>query len=245
MDGEFVWFQKGASLLFPTIGLGPPGIINADDDPASTFLLQPYTSNNVLLIQPASQLPNPGVQTGTMTLSTPTPANSLAFTTASGFGPNSVGIVVHFADSTPDFAATISTPNWGGAPVRVTGAKGRVRINHDLDDSTGYQIAVAGEWTIAEIAVPLNEDMAHPVSSVDFTWLSTISADFTPYHNTAIFGISTSAASVGPYTAASLTANSFNADVVVESVPEPITLGLVPLVGVFIVSRKRKPTSHA
>ena len=80
MDNEFVWLEQGSSPLYPTKGLPHWGIVNATSDAASTFLMQPYTSNNVLLVQPASQPPAiPGVQTGTMTFVTPTLANSLAF----------------------------------------------------------------------------------------------------------------------------------------------------------------------
>ena len=77
MDGNYDWFQNGVFAANPGAGLPNPGIIAGQSEPASTFLLQPYTGNNVLLIKSPSPVDN-GVQTGTMTFATPTPALSLA-----------------------------------------------------------------------------------------------------------------------------------------------------------------------
>ena len=114
MDNEFVWFEKGAYSNNPSIGLPHAGIIAGKDDPQSTFLIQPYTSNNALLVQPASSPPAvPGVQSGTMTLVTPTLSPSLAIATSSGFGPVSLQLTVHYADGYRDEVGRITSPNWG------------------------------------------------------------------------------------------------------------------------------------
>jgi hypothetical protein len=254
MDNEFVWFEKGVYPNNPSIGLPHAGLIAGKDDPRSTFLIQPYTSNNVLLVQPPSNPPAiPGVQSGTMTLVTPTLAPSLAIATSSGFGPNRLVITVHFADGYPNELGTITSPNWGNfqSPV-VTFCAGRFRVNNpngafanrSISNPADFDVVSGSDpqdgWRINEIifATPTVGD--HPVSSVDFYFLSSRSSDSTPYHKAAIFGISTGLSPTGPFTAAELTPSSFNADVVIEAVPEPGTVGLLGVAAAAGLRRRRR-----
>src|SRR5579863_6992160 len=65
------WYEQGLNTAAPTSGLPHAGVISAQDDPSSTFLLQPYTGNNVLFLTQNTQFGQAAVSSGTMTLSTP------------------------------------------------------------------------------------------------------------------------------------------------------------------------------
>jgi hypothetical protein len=257
MDNQFVWFEKGVYPTNALIGLPHAGLIAGWVDPQSTFLLQPYTSNNVLLVQPPSNPPAvPGVQSGTMTLVTPTLATSLAIATSSGFGPNLLQVTVHFADGYRDEVGSITSPNWADfRPPVVTFAAGRFRVNNpngafanrSISNSADFDVLPGmdphGGATINEIVFAMTTVGAHPVNAVDFQFVSSSSLDVTPYHKAAIFGISTGLSPTGPYTAAELTPSSFNADVVIEAAPEPGTVGLL-CVAATAGLRRRRLHSH-
>src|SRR5690242_5405827 len=53
MDGLYDWYEKGFNQTAPMTGLPHPGIINGQTNPTSTFLLQPYDQNNVLMLDAA------------------------------------------------------------------------------------------------------------------------------------------------------------------------------------------------
>ena len=117
----------------------------------------------------------------------------------------------------------------------VTTSLGRVLNTGSVLLSSSYQL---NPYHIMQVDIGLPGTTAHPVSSVDFSYVSTNSIDNVYYHETAIFGISTSSSSGGPYTAAELTSASFNQDVVVE-VPEPVSLGILLLAPLGLSRRRR------
>ena len=258
MDNEFVWFEKGVYPGNGLIGLPHAGLITGWTDPQSTFFLQPYTSNNVLLVQPPSNPPAvPGVQSGTMTLVKPMLATSLAIATSSGFGPVVLQVTVHFADGYRDEVGSITSPNWGDFRTPVaTFAAGRFRVNNpdgtfanrSISNSADFEVLPGmdphGGASVNEIVFAMTTDGAHPVRAVDFQFVSSSSPDITPYHKAAIFGISTGLSSTGPFTAVELTPSSFNADVVIEA-PEPGTVGLLCVVATALLRRGRRRLRQA
>jgi hypothetical protein len=244
-DGQHVFFEQGLyphAETFP-VGLPPSGIINGQSDPSSTFLLQPYTANNVLMLQaPSASATDPS--TGRMTFTTPTMARSIDIATTSGFGANYFQITVHFSNDTPDQTwSSVASPDWLtsnlGLPF-VVSANALVKSSGQINDPSIYSGTEKGIVEIYALNLQFNLATPEPVSSVDFTYVKTTSIDITPYHKTAFFGISTSSDLVGPYTAADLTPSSFNADIVVEDTPEPAAVFMVIVGTAPLVTRRRR-----
>jgi len=252
MDGLFDWYEVGFNVDAPTTGLPQAGIVHGVTNPASTFLLQPYDHNNVLLLDNTKG-------SGTLTLATPMPARSLALTVSTGNGPAGLTATVHFSDGTPDVTQTLFADDW--FPTRspeptAAIAHGRIQTITGTEFVTG---TVAGAFNVVGAAtVPvIYEDKLdlslaspHPVSSVDLTWIQMY---FNPiyFSHTAVFGLSASIAAEGPYTAAELTPSSFNQDVVLESgassaLPEPATFATLLAATPLLLRRRLKrpcPTS--
>jgi hypothetical protein len=193
-----------------------------------------------------------------MTLVTPTLATSLAFATSSGFGPNLVQVTVHFANGYRDEVGTITSPDWANVrTAAVTFAAGRFRVNNpngtfanrSISNPADFEVLPGsdrpgsdpqGGVEIAEIILAMTTDGVHPVSAVDFQFVSSSPLN-PPYSRAAIFGISTGLSPTGPFTAAELTPSSFNADVVIEAVPEPGTVGLLGAAATAGLMRPRRP----
>jgi hypothetical protein len=239
MDNLFVWSEQGLDTAAPTLGLPAAGIIHGVADPASTFLLQPYNGNNVLLL-------NPQTASGLMTLVTPTPAKSISLMTATGDGPARLAVTVHFGDGSPDYSQTIVAPNWidGTNHPHVADMYGRLQVS----PVTQFVVFTEAAPSIIQQNIVFPYPDAHPISSVAFTWSAINPGDpeqdmgiSGPFPNPAIFGLSASSGTFGPFTAAPLTVASFNQDVVVEAtaVPEPGLGALIPL-AVLAMNRVRR-----
>src|SRR5262245_26791315 len=73
------WYQQGYNAEDLTSGLWATdeGVFNGESDATSTFQFQPYTGNNVLLLDNATK-------TGTLNLINPTTARQIAIPTSSG-----------------------------------------------------------------------------------------------------------------------------------------------------------------
>jgi hypothetical protein len=241
-ENGLAWYEQGLNSAAPASGLPHPGIIPAQDDPSSTFLLQPYTGNNVLLLSLNTKylFGGPPVSTGTMTLTTPTLASQLAFATAGADGEAISNLVIHFSDGTPDVTASIASPDWtnGGGPRNppvpvIAQTSGRLSVDPGMNS---FFLNEPGDNAqILEEVVTLPSQVPHPVSSIDFTVTTPPSFGIAP--TAAFFGVSTGLGVANPFTAAPLTASSFNADVVVET-PEPASLGLLLLVGTGLSCRR-------
>ena len=235
------WYEQG--LVGSLAGSGLPagaGTVPGMSDPASTFLFAPYSGNNVLLLDSATK-------TGTLTLTTPTPAESIAFAGATGNGSSTLTATVHFSDGTPDATAApltgtgLKSGDWfNGAAPWVAVTKGRIDVGTGkYDTQPSITTPAPGNPRVYEIQGNLGLTAPHPISSIDLSFAGT--------GHSVIFGVSTStspfnATTSGPYTAAQLTAGSYNQDVVVDAnstIPEPTTLGLLGIGAFGLLARRR------
>lgn len=169
--------QRGFNVAAPTTGLPNPGIVSSQNDANHSFLIQPYTGNNVRLFDTS-------MTTGTLTLTTPIALTNLSFLTSSGNGSGSLVLTLNFSDGFPSVLVpgTVSSPDWffnNVPPVAIT-ASGRVTPSTGVFDSVGtgnprlYQ---------SDIAVPAAASM-HPISSISATWSGDALA------HTAVFAVS-------------------------------------------------------
>ena len=214
MDGFFDLYEQGVAPGSDS-GLPPPGIVHALTNPDSTFLFRPYNQKNVLQLNKANS-------TGTLVFASPTPAESLVFATASGYGPCQLIATVHFADGTPNATGSFTAPDWVGNLVDTTvaSAGGRI-VTHGFSQTPAGTIFVNPTlWNIVEEVLPLPSGGPHPVVSVDLSW-SGQRQTAPRMSTTVIFGVSASGSATGPYTAATLADSSFNQDVVVEATGMP------------------------
>src|SRR5215472_6946040 len=110
------WYAKGANPAEPWAGLPGPGIVRGLSDPESTFLFQPYTSNNVLFLTKDPTFGAAAVTSGTLTLAGPTSAGqglfatslALAISTADHSLLNTqLALTIHYSDGAAPFATTV------------------------------------------------------------------------------------------------------------------------------------------
>lgn len=233
MDGTWTWYEQGVNPNLPTTGLPPAGIVQAQSDPSSTFLFQPYNQNNVLYVGPGiNQL------SGTMTFTAPVEARTIAIATSSGWGPDSLMATIHFGDSLAAESEAFISPDWVWAtsfndPVVFT-SKGRISPS-----TNSFQAGInSNQPSIAEVVLPI-APFPHPIVSIDFTWMVSASDTDRVHGGAAIFGLSSSRTGTGPFSPVSLTPSSFNEDIVVENtVPEPGTIGF--LIALSCITLRRR-----
>jgi len=239
-ESDLAWMEQGLNSAAPTDGLPHAGVIHGLTDPSSTFLLQPYTGNNVFFLsrQVSTIAPPPTKLNGTITFATPTPALSLAFAASSSDGDTFNTLTVHFADQTPDATVMLNVDDWAkSTPMYATGivatSNGRVVV-HPLPNYEFFSEPLH----IWEDVVQLPETAPHPISSIDVHLGN---------YRLGIFGVSASLGTSGPYTSVDLTASSFNQDVVVEAsaLPEPAALGLVATCASALLVRRRRSIGRA
>jgi autotransporter-associated beta strand protein len=145
-----------------------------------------YASNDVVLLSGASTGDGPSTATITFTNSAQ-PYNALSFLTASGNGPNVVGLTINYADG---HAATTGlqflSPDWfSGSPSAWT-ANGRYSGNYDNVNSGNPNLYAE------DVTLPDNTD---PIASVTLTFLG---GNRSPTGNVFIFGVSGEAGAAGP-----------------------------------------------
>jgi len=210
------WFESGLSIAKPNTGfpVGAGTVVSAAD-PNTTFLLQPYSGKNVLLLNNhtvASGIAT--TKTGTFTLTTPTAAGALKFFGSSGNGAGTVTALVHYNDGAPDTSLNLTFPDWfdSNPPKNQAAIVSNGRVNPTNNTGAGSFDnfgQVPPNPRVYEITAVTLANKTDPISSIDFTF--TKAAGDT---NTAIFGLSTSTA------------------------PEPASLGLLGL-GCLALLRRR------
>jgi hypothetical protein len=122
-------------------GLPVSGGFTSESDNATTFQFGPYTSNNVLYL-------NPAANTGTLTLNSPGAYKTLSVLAASAIGGGNGSLVVHFADNTVSSPISFQAPeyfitNSAGPGAALTNfgllvAGSFVELYADDYDSDGY-----------------------------------------------------------------------------------------------------------
>jgi fibronectin-binding autotransporter adhesin len=190
--GQDTWYEKGFDTAAPTTGLPSSGsLFVSQSDGAHQFQMQSYAGNDVVLLSSAST--NSGPTSATITFSSQTqPYNALSFLTASGNGPNVLGLTITYAANASGGVATPSTglsflsPDWfSGAPSAWT-ANGRYSGTFDNVNSGNPNLYAE------DVLVPDNVD---PIASLTVTFQG---GNRTPTGNVFIFAVSGEAGAAGP-----------------------------------------------
>jgi hypothetical protein len=234
MDGSTTksgdtWYEVGLNPASPTHGV-TTGIVAAQSDPLSTYLIQPAQGNNVLLL-------NNATKTGTLTFTRPLSLTQLSFSgsTGSASGPPTLTATLHFSDGSSDTLAPIKVPDWFGNTPIVETANGRFSVTANSFDNEG-----SGNPRILQLnsAALSAQDEAKFITSIDLTTSATQASG----NNTAIFGVSGDFVGLGHFQAIPVT--GFNQDMIVglKEVPEPGTVALLGLgaAGLLAWSRRKQ-----
>jgi autotransporter-associated beta strand protein len=171
------WYAVGNNAAAPTTGLPVGTTFASAANPSLRYTLQPAnlgaTPNNTLLLDAAAT-------TGTLTLATPTPLNTISFLTSTGSGTGSLTATVHFTDGTADATGlTFSSPDWfNNTPVAIA-------TNGRIDNNGNYNDVNSGNPRLYDEIITLPAGAAgHTVGSIDLSWTGGGGA------HTAIFAIS-------------------------------------------------------
>ena len=114
------WYERGYntynSSTATSTGLPTSGsLFTSQANNAHTFKMQPYSGNDVVLLNSNTAL---GTNTGTFTLNTPGAYSALSFLTASGNGPSSFKVTITYADGAAQSTGiSVISPDWfNGTP---------------------------------------------------------------------------------------------------------------------------------
>jgi hypothetical protein len=251
--GYATFYERGANPAEPLAGLPHAGIVASLSDPNSTFLFQPYTSNNVLFLTDNTQFDKPGtspVTSGTLTFTTPTAAASLAFAVSGADFPNQpLTLTIHYQGA-PDFVTTLGTvPDWtSGTGLVIAAGTGKGIVYPAGQPPTlqdGTSDSPPNDPRVFEMILNQadpNLNLIYPITSID---VSDPNALFN-FGTIAIFGVSANDNGPEDFSPVPLTPSSFTQDVVIEAaaataVPEPASVGLI-LGGAGLLIRARRRT---
>jgi hypothetical protein len=219
------WYELGVNTAAPTTGL-KTGIVAAQADPLSTYLIQPANVNNVLMLDTANK-------SGTLTFTRPISVTALSLAGSSGNGAGTNVMTLHFSDGSSDTLAAVAVKDWFGNTPQVETANGRI-------DVPGNAFANVNSGDPRVLAINENlptADQSKFITSIDLAWTGGTTT------HTAIFGISGDVTGIGHFTAIPLAGSSFNQDIIVglQEVPEPGTIALFGLGAAgLLVSLRRK-----
>jgi hypothetical protein len=208
------WYELGVNGASNTTGLAT-GIINSGTDPLSTYLIQPATGNNALMLDSTHQ-------TGTLTFGRPLSLTALSLAGASGNGTGTNVLTLHFSDGSSDTLPPVNVGDWFNNNPRAATAHGRIDVGANSFNNVG-----ADNPRILAINETLSAaDAAKFITSIDLSF----SGGGANTH-TAIFGVSGDFTGLGHFQAIPLADGSFNQDMIVglKEVPEPGTLALFGL----------------
>lgn len=223
------WYEQGINAAAPATGI-QLGIVPAEWDPLSLYLIQPATAPNVLMLDSAAT-------SGTMTFTRPISAVSLSLAGASGNGTGTNTATLRFQDGSSTTVGPFTVGDWFNNQPRVQTANGRINIfaNTFNNVNSDNPRILAVNFTLSEA------DQLKFLTSIDFNWTGSGANT-----HTALFGVSADFTGLGHFSPVPLTAGSFNQDVIVGAleVPEPGAFGLIGL-GCFaaLVARMRRKTT--
>jgi autotransporter-associated beta strand protein len=159
-DGNYVWYEMGF-VGSGTSGLPTNGSVFASAfNPAVSFQLQPYTSNNVALIPG-------GNGSVTLTLSTPAAYTTLNLLAAAANGAANLSATLNFADST-SATAQITVSDWFNGSQAAFTANGRIirSTTATVSLATGNPRLYEYDYTVPTV------DQAKQLTSITFNQTS-------------------------------------------------------------------------
>lgn len=222
------WYEIGVNAAAPTTGVRT-GLVAGQTDPLSTFLIQPATGPNVLMLDGAN--PNGG-----FTFNSPLTMAAVALVGASGNGAGTVVPTLRFADNTTKTLSALTVGDWFNNQPRVETVSGRI---HAVDNA----FANVGQDNPRILSVSFTlapEDAAKPIAGIDLSWTGGATT------HTALFGVSGDFTGLGHFSAIPLNVLNFNQDVIVgaiEAIPEPgpaAVLGTGALALLVLAQRSRR-----
>jgi hypothetical protein len=168
------YFAQGFDPAHPNIGLPTGSTFTSAYNSNTTFAIQPYLQNNLLLLGPAaSPAPTP---TGTLALSNPAPVSELAFL-ATGFnGYISASYVLNYATGLSGSGTFVAPDNFGTGNTAISGF-GRYLFG------TGIQ-EISGQPQLFEFDFP-----ADPTRTLDSITFSNIQFTPTGYNGPPVMGV--------------------------------------------------------
>jgi hypothetical protein len=165
-----------------TIPSGGVGGVFTGTATGDQYLFQPYTTNNVTLL-------NNSFKTATMNVTgTANASYTLSFLSSTGGGGSTVTVTVTFADSAPTASGlTFSAPDWFNGNNAAYAADGRITPGSQIYDAVSAGNHLSGDSgnprLYAELVTLPLADVGHPISSISLSWSGS--------GNTAVFGVST------------------------------------------------------
>jgi len=219
------WYEVGVNTAAPATGIRT-GIIVGQTDPLSTYLFEPATGNNALML-------DNNAKSGTLTFLKPLSLSGLSLSGASGNGTGTLVPTLRFSDNTSSTLGGVTLGDWFNNVPRVQTTQGRI-------DAVGNSFNNAGADNPRVLASNLTlsaADAAKFVTSIELAWTGSGANT-----HTAIFGISGDFTGLGIYSAIPLNASSFNQDIIVglQEVPEPGTMVLLGLGAVGMIACYRR-----
>jgi hypothetical protein len=162
-------YEQGRNAAASTTGLPHAGLLTSRDDPSHTYVLQPYTGPNSLLLSSSNT-------TGTLALTTPKAYSALSILALTGGGTNAIHLVVHHLTGPDEITGDSSAPDWfGGDPTAVPTAyvtNGRVDpTNNFTSGGTAFDNVNGNNPRLYDVDFTLL-DTLDPITSVDVVWSS-------------------------------------------------------------------------
>jgi len=223
------WYEVGVNPAALTSGL-QTGLVAGQTDPLSTYLIQPATGNNALMLDSSKK-------TATLTFSKPFSITAVSLAGSSGNGSGTLTPTLHFTDGTTDTLSPVTAGDWFNfGSNRVETAKGRIDVGSNTFDT---QSALSDNPRIYALNETLSAaDANKTVYAIDLSWTGSGANT-----HTAIFGLSADFTGLGHFSAVPLDPGSFNRDIIVglQEIPEPSTIALLGLgiLGMVACYRRR------
>lgn len=223
------WYEVGVNTAAPTTGI-KTGIVAGQADALSSYLIQPATGPNALMLDNATK-------SGSLTFNSPLTLAAFSLAGSSGNGSGNVIPTLHYADGTSLALASKPVGDWFNQTPIVVTAAGRIDAVANTFNNAG-----SANPRIISVAYTLSaSESAKAIASISLDWSATGANT-----HTAIFGVSGDFTGLGHFSAIPLKASSFNQDMIVGAtevvVPEPGTLALFGFgaAGLALARRSRR-----
>jgi hypothetical protein len=185
IDSVNVYYTKGFNPAFPSAGLAAGNTFVSRSNPNTTFLFQPATNNNALLLGDQSS----GISSGTLNLIYPGSFTTLGILVTGLDSSNPVSYTLNFADNQAGVQGSFVAPdNFVGAGAVALNGFGRVSRDDGAFDKDAQQHR---NPRLYEVDIALSAtDAKRRLVSVTFSNLSSRLTSNGVNRKIAIFGIS-------------------------------------------------------